>query len=504
MQRSLVGFALSLFAVSTGALAACASTPAGPSVDSVVDAAVVPDVTQVSLADAGADAQHTCPSARGDCDGLASNGCETKLASAHDDCGACGHACAATEVCDRGQCGVTCAAGRVGCGGECTDVARDPENCGGCGRKCPSAPHGVPACSRAVCTLSCDSGFTPGQAGCEPTVAGLGNINALTVSVSGSGACVLVGDAVKCWGIGFPRSNLPASLVGFGQSVSAISDAGDAFCGVVSGGVTCARMPFGPNPPRPPANNVTALPVAQPGLHMCAIVSGGVKCWGSNMHGELGYGQNPDSNTPVQVEGITSGATALAVHAGRSCAIVGGALKCWGYGQYGELGDGLGTNSKLPVQVNGMSSGVTAVAIGEASVCAVVNGAAKCWGEGRSGQLGNGRAASSLVPIEVPGLSSGVTAIAHSGAIGCAIVRGAVKCWGNAAFGGIGNGTTNDAPTPVQVVGLTSGASAIAVSPFNACAVVSGAVYCWGAGADGMLGNGRNMDSLVPVQVRGL
>ena len=87
------------------------------------------------------------------------------------------------------------------------------------------------------------------------------------------------------------------------------------------------------------------------------------------------------------------------------------------------------TDSAVPVQVQGLTSGVTAIGAGGATSCAIVNGSARCWGYNVNYNLGNNSTTGSLVPVQVQGITSGATAITVSAA-GCAIVNGTARCWG--------------------------------------------------------------------------
>ncbi|MBI3734038.1 MAG: lamin tail domain-containing protein [Chloroflexi bacterium] len=163
------------------------------------------------------------------------------------------------------------------------------------------------------------------------------DVSGLTVGVTqiDAGAwhtCALVNGGVKCWG----RNNH----------------------GEVGDGTTTDR--YTPTDVNGLTSNM--LMVAAGWEHTCALTSGGgIKCWGSGGWGQLGNGANNDSAYPVDVYMLSSGTTSVSTGGGgylaeHTCARtqVGG-LKCWGNNSWGQLGDGTTNNSNTPVDVSGLT-----------------------------------------------------------------------------------------------------------------------------------------------------
>ncbi len=203
-----------------------------------------------------------------------------------------------------------------------------------------------------------------------------------SISADSLHACALttVGQ-VKCWGSitsdqlpqGKTTSNIPVAVLGLGSGETAVSAGGN---------------------------------------HACAITSShGIKCWGANGEGELGNGSKTDSETPLNVSTLGKGVTALAVGSTydflstHTCALTSaGGVMCWGPNNYGQLGNGSKTDSSRPVEVSGLTSGITAIAVGGSHTCALTKQRGlKCWGNNSNGQLGNGSLTNSPTPVAVVG-----------------------------------------------------------------------------------------------------
>lgn len=87
------------------------------------------------------------------------------LSSDNQNCGSCGNACPAGDICSNGSCALSCQAGLQNCKGTCSNPKIDPANCGACGTVCPKNQ----VCSAGSCTLSCDTGLTDCAGQCVST-----------------------------------------------------------------------------------------------------------------------------------------------------------------------------------------------------------------------------------------------------------------------------------------------------------------------------------------------
>ena len=207
----------------------------------------------------------------------------------------------------------------------------------------------------------------------------------VTQITAGSGhTCALLTDGtVACWGFNY------AGGLGTGNTTS--SETPVAVSGGALTGETVAQITAG-------------------GYHTCALISDGtVSCWGLNNSGQLGTGDLLDSNVPVAITGgAFTGVTISQITAGyqHTCALIAdGGIACTGDGSYGQLGTGDNTDSNIPIAVtDGELTGNTVIEItaGNQHTCALISdGTVTCWGNNQFGQLGTGDNLDSNTPAEV-------------------------------------------------------------------------------------------------------
>ncbi|MFM8305017.1 MAG: RCC1 domain-containing protein [Actinomycetota bacterium] len=141
--------------------------------------------------------------------------------------------------------------------------------------------------------------------------------------------------------------------------------------------------------------------------HSCARTRDGkVKCWGANVHGQLGVGTiGGIEAAPVEAKRLRR-VVALTAGDRTSCALTSrGRVYCQGFNGLGTLGIGTTEDSAVPVELP-LQERAQAIATGGSVACAAVaSGAVSCVGDGSAGQLGNGTYDQSNVPVAVTALA---------------------------------------------------------------------------------------------------
>lgn len=253
------------------------------------------------------------------------------------------------------------------------------------------------------------------------------------------------------------------------------------------------------------SQGVTQLAVGD--NHACVLTAqGGVKCWGSVV--DYLPGNNSPLSRPMDVE-LGRAAIAVASGNGFSCALLhSGAVECWGTNTFGQLGNGSFDFPFAPVSVVGLPGPMQSIEAGGTSACArSAAGATYCWGSNGDGQLALGTfgtSQSSATPVEA--LDAAYAGIRFGGSHGCGVRAGAALCWGLAVFGQLGNGSLARQALPSAVTDLGTGVARVSGGLEHSCATLDdGTARCWGRNSNGQLGNGTSTQRLLtPVQVTDL
>lgn len=259
--------------------------------------------------------------------------------------------------------------------------------------------------------------------------------------------------------------------------------------------------------------------IAVNATHSCGIRASQIYCWGENVSGALGTGNNTDQIIPTLVSGGFSDWTKLATGGvnyygagyytqGHTCGIrSNGRLYCWGENSDGQLGRGNTTDANAPVEVSGAATDWAQVSGGSWHTCALkTTGRLYCWGYGGNGALGRGNYTTINTPGEVSGAATDWAQISTGAQHSCAVkTTGRLYCWGWNGNGELGTGNTTQSNTPQQVSGATTDWSVVAAGFRMTCAIkTSGRLYCWGFGGGGERGDGTLTNSqTTPVEVSG-
>lgn len=298
------------------------------------------------------------------------------------------------------------------------------------------------------------------------------------------------------------------------------------------------------------------------GHHNCVILQNDqIKCWGDNVHGQLGLGikeiaigdQSGEmgENLPAIDLGTNLTIKAAALGFYHTCAILSdNHVKCWGNNYLGQLGAPLGQNfmdhqgdepdemgNHLPRVNLGTNVTVKNLISRTYHTCAILNNnQMKCWGFNYVGQLGQGHKnvlgddhnemGDKLLEVNLGTDHLGKKLTAKAMALGslhtCVILSNdQVKCWGGNRHGQLGLGhredigdESNEMGNHLAEVDLGTDSIGNKLKPkkmtagaFHTCVILNNnQIKCWGRNWFGQLGLGHKktigddpMDQLDPV-----
>ncbi|MBL8604802.1 MAG: hypothetical protein JNK72_22940 [Myxococcales bacterium] len=180
-----------------------------------------------------------CASGTADCDMNSANGCETTISNNLNNCGACGRMCPTpangSAVCVGGVCSLgTCNTGFVDCdlnaaNGCEVNVTTDVNNCGGCGRRCVAPTGGSVTCSAGACIQACPSG----QLNCNGVCRASGSCTS-----AGTGGCQTTG-SLSCSGTTTVCSATPRTSGACTTPVNGVCGSGGV-CACAAGQTNCS------------------------------------------------------------------------------------------------------------------------------------------------------------------------------------------------------------------------------------------------------------------------
>jgi alpha-tubulin suppressor-like RCC1 family protein len=242
--------------------------------------------------------------------------------------------------------------------------------------------------------------------------------------------------------------------------------------------------------------------------HACGLQhgTGDVWCWGYNAAGQLGLGDLDARAAPARVP-LGQPSRGVAAGYNHTCAIAADqSLWCWGDNTEGQLGqdDAPGAPSAAsPVRV-GAAADWLAVAGGQGHTCAIeAPGTMWCWGRNTDGETGTNPSLEQVRgPAQVGTFADWVSLDVGQGTSCGLRADGTLWCWGDNSFGQQA-AAPESAPVPApRQVGGDADWARVSVDAFSGCAVKADqSLWCWGRNAEGQLGVGDTTDRYQPAQV---
>ena len=215
------------------------------------------------------------------------------------------------------------------------------------------------------------------------------------------------------------------------------------------------------------------------GEGFCALLDDGtVACWGANLGGQLGRGEDAgsdDSSVPMRVAGLSE-----VIQLDHTCAVdKSGETWCWGTGPFLRSTTQAWTLERTPVKLP--IPPATRVAMGKWTACAVVSDGVICWGENRHGQVApivpaTRYAAHPPRAIELPAAAPIRDLIVGNASFALREDGTAVSWGSSASIGRVSSIFPDPYAAPVELDGVAS----IDIVGEDVCAAAAGSGYCWG------------------------
>eukprot|EP01080_Neovahlkampfia_damariscottae_P011639 gene11639-4880_t len=231
--------------------------------------------------------------------------------------------------------------------------------------------------------------------------------------------------------------------------------------------------------------------------------------YGSNKYGQLGLGTTDEKKLKPTPVSFFKGMKIASIAAGsdHSFAILSnGSCYSWGKGEDGQLGHGDQKNSNVPkevVEIKNLGKKARSASLGSwHSLILLTDGSLLSCGNSTYGQTGHEHNDIILKPTLISALKGKKVIEISSGSSHNAIItdKGDIYTWGNGSYGQIGNDKKENCSKPKLVVMLINDKAKMICCGLNHVVALmhSGKVYSWGAGTYGRLGIGDEGDKFTP------
>ena len=240
--------------------------------------------------------------------------------------------------------------------------------------------------------------------------------------------------------------------------------------------------------------------------HSCAARFGILYCWGANVDGRLGVGDNADRNSPTRV-GFDADWASVATGVAHTCALKqNGSVWCFGANTVGQLGQGNSAPSSVPVLVPLPRKAIQLSSEANTACVVLDDGELYCWGRNWEGNIGlndTHPGVDQLSPVrsgdqsdwKLTGTGDGHTC----GVRGSGLLFG----WGRNTAANLGLGQTNDQQRrSATQIGTDDDWLTVVSGQDSSCGIrAGGSLFCWGENSFGNLGLGDIVQRLVPTAV---
>ena len=206
-----------------------------------------------------------------------------------------------------------------------------------------------------------------------PSSASLEGVLQVAAGYAYSCAVMLVSGGVRCWG------DNSFGQLGVGNTTDLLSAPGQDIMVIAPSSYQeppTSSQAFKPILSLAPNNTWPVTFIATGQSSACALmgVHGDVRCWGSNYLGQLGIGNPPNMLSGPSNTTVLTGVIDISMGISHMCALmnVTGGIRCWGDNIHGEIGYGLVEHSYMYAPIFDILEGALQISCGGYHTCVLL------------------------------------------------------------------------------------------------------------------------------------